>query len=153
MAASDKPDLVIERIFDAPRELVFKAFTDPKHLAQWWGPRGFTNPRCEVDARPGGEMRIDMRGPDGTVYPMRAVFKELVEPERIVMTTIALMDEDKTLLEILNTFTFEEVNGKTRFTMTARVMKATPEAAFALAGMEEGWIQSLERLTKFLSTL
>ena len=66
----EERDLVLIRIFDAPRERVWKAWTDPRQVAQWWGPAGFTNPRCEVDVRPGGVLRIDMRGPDGTVYPM-----------------------------------------------------------------------------------
>src|SRR5436190_8252782 len=71
-AAANAPqrELVLTRVFDAPREVVFRAWTDPERLAQWWGPRGFTNPRCEWDARPGGAIRVDMKGPDGTVYPM-----------------------------------------------------------------------------------
>lgn len=63
-------ELVLTRTFDAPRELVFKAWTDAKQLAEWWGPKGFTNPVCDIDVRPGGAIRIDMTGPDGTVYPM-----------------------------------------------------------------------------------
>src|SRR6266568_1315682 len=76
--------LVIERIFDAPPNLVFKAWTDPKQVAQWWGPKGFTNPVCEMDARPGGAFVIHMRAPDGTVYPTKGVFREIIEPERLV---------------------------------------------------------------------
>jgi uncharacterized protein YndB with AHSA1/START domain len=64
-------ELTITRVFDAPRALVFEVWTDPKHLAQWWGPQGFTNPVCEFDARVGGELRIHMRGPDGSIYPMK----------------------------------------------------------------------------------
>src|SRR6266576_3421118 len=70
-------NLVLTRVFDAPRELVFKAWTDTKHMAQWWGPNGFTNPVCELDARAGGAIRIDMRAPDGAVYPMKGVFEEI----------------------------------------------------------------------------
>ena len=83
-------ELVLTRVFDAPRELVFKAWTDAKRVAQWWGPHQFTNPVCELDARPGGAIRIHMRGPDGTVYPMTGVYQEVVEPERIVFTSAAL---------------------------------------------------------------
>jgi uncharacterized protein YndB with AHSA1/START domain len=68
-------ELIITRVFDAPRKLVFKAWTDPKHVAQWWGPNGFTNPVCELDVRPGGAIRIDMHGPDGTIY--REIGREL----------------------------------------------------------------------------
>ena len=78
-------ELVITRILDAPRELVFNVWTDPKHLAQWWGPRGFTNPVCEVDPHPGGAIRIHMRGPNGAVHPMTGVYQEVVRPERLVL--------------------------------------------------------------------
>lgn len=146
-----REELFLTRIIGAPRGLVFKAWTDPKHLANWWGPRGFTNPVCEVDVRPGGLIRIDMRGPDGTVYPMKGVFHEIVEPELIVFTSTALEDEKgKPLFEILNTITFEDFNGITRLTLHAKLLtrdfKMTPQVAAALAGMEQGWSESLYRL-------
>ena len=77
-------------MFDAPRELVFKAWTDPKQVAQWWGPHGFSNPVCELGLRPGADIRIHMRGPDGTVYPMTGVYHEIVKPERLVFNSAAL---------------------------------------------------------------
>jgi uncharacterized protein YndB with AHSA1/START domain len=86
---NEAQELVLTRVFDAPRELVFKAWTDPQRVAQWWGPRCFTNPVCELDVRPAGAIRIHMRGPDGTVYPMTGVY-QVVEPERIVFTSAAL---------------------------------------------------------------
>ncbi len=147
-----KPNLVLTRVFDAPRALVFRAWTDPKHVAQWWGPKGFTNPVCELDVRPGGPIRIDMRGPDGVVYPMGGVFHEIVEPERLVFTSSAFEDEKgHPQLEVLNTVTFTEHGGKTKVTLQARVVKSMPEVAAALAGMEEGWTQSLERLEELLA--
>src|SRR5580700_2538193 len=82
-------EVTITRLFDAPRELVFQAWTDPQHLAQWWGPKGFSNPICEADARPGGAWRIVMRGPDGAKYPCGGVYREIVESERLVFTNIA----------------------------------------------------------------
>ena len=110
---SAERELKITRVFDAPREVVFKAWTDPKLLAQWWGPKGFTNPVCELDARPGGAIRVHMRGPDGTVYPMGGMFHEIVEPERIVFTSTAHQDEaGEPQLEVFNTVTFAEHNGK-----------------------------------------
>ncbi len=143
--------LVLTRVFDAPRKLVFKAWIDPKHLAQWWGPHGFTNPVCELDLRPGGALLIHMRGPDGAVYPMKGVFHEIVEPERLVFTS-AVDDEDgNTRLEVLNTVTFSESGGKTTLNLQARVVKATSEAAPMLKGMEEGWKQSLERLAEYVA--
>ena len=84
--SGDEPDFTITRIFDAPRELVFKAWTEPGHMTQWWGPRGFSNPICEMDVRNGGAYRLVMRSPDGVDYPIKGVFREIVRPERIVMT-------------------------------------------------------------------
>src|SRR5438874_12824597 len=78
--------LVLTRVFDAPRELVFRTWTDPQHVEQWWGPHGFSNPVMEWDARPGGAIRNHMRGPDGTIYPSRGEFLEVVPPERLVFT-------------------------------------------------------------------
>jgi uncharacterized protein YndB with AHSA1/START domain len=149
---SGQREVVFTRILDAPRELVFKAWTDPKQMAQWWGPRYFTNPVCELDVRPGGAILIHMRAPDGVVYPMKGVFHEVVEPERLVFTSSALEDDEgNPQMEDLTTVTFEEADGKTRLTVRAVVTKAEPVAAGALEGMEEGWNQSLDRLTEFLS--
>lgn len=140
-------ELVLTRIFDAPRSLVFKAWTDPKHLAQWWGPHGYTNPVCQVDLRPGGALLIHMQDPVWPVNPMAGVFNEISEPERLVFTCFALPDKNGVpQLEVLNTVNFEELNGKTRLTVTARVLKAAPEIAAALEGMTQGWTESLERL-------
>jgi uncharacterized protein YndB with AHSA1/START domain len=151
-SSAAKRELVITRVFDAPRELVFKMWTDPRHMARWWGPKGFTNPVCELDVRPGGAIRIDMTGPNARVYPMGGVYREIVEPERIVFTSTALEDEQGNPgLENLNTITFAEHNGKTKLTLHVVVLKAAPEAAGALAGMEEGWTQSLERLDELVA--
>jgi uncharacterized protein YndB with AHSA1/START domain len=139
-------ELVLTRVLNAPRALVFKVWTDPKHLAQWWGPHGFTNPVCEWDPRPGGAILVHMRGPDGTVYPMTGVYREVVEPERLVFTSAALDKEGNPLFEVLNTVTFAEHAGRTTLTLQARVVKTTAAAAPHLAGMEVGWSQSLERL-------
>src|SRR5262249_17479359 len=100
--------VVITRIFDAPRELVFKAWTDPVHVARWWGPKGFTNPVCEIDLRVGGELRIVMRAPDGAEHPMKGVFQEIEPPARLVFSNIAIDAHGKTLLEGLTTVTFAE---------------------------------------------
>ncbi len=145
-------ECVFTRIFGAPRSVAFKAWTDPKHAAQWWGPHGFTNPVCELDVRPGGAIRIDMRGPDGTVYPMSGVYREIVELERLVFTSAALDEEGKPLFEVLNTVTFTEHGGKTTLTTQARVVKSTAKAAPYLEGMEAGWTQSLERLEEYVTS-
>lgn len=146
-------DLTITRTFDAPRALVFKAWIDPAHLQQWWGPNGFTNPRCEVDARPGGEMRIDMRGPDGAVYPMKAVFEGIHEPERLIFVTSALDANGNSMFDVRNTVTFAERRGKTEVTLKAQVVRTTAVAPQYLKGMEAGWNQSLDRLGKHMESI
>ena len=152
--ASGQPTLTLERIIDAPRELVFKAWTDPKQVARWWGPRHFTNPVCELDVRPGGAILIHMAGPDGTVYPMKGTFEEIVEPERLVMTTSAVEDEEGNhLLEDITTVTFAEHEGKTKLTVHAVVTKTSPAAQGALDGMEQGWSESLDRLTEYVTSV
>jgi uncharacterized protein YndB with AHSA1/START domain len=143
-------ELVLKRVFNAPRERVWKAWTDPRQLAQWWGPAGFTNPVCEADVRPGGAIRIDMRGPDGTVYPMTGVYREVVAPERLVFTASALDEKGRPLFEVLNTVTFAKQGGKTLLTVRAQVVNKTAGADAYLEGMEEGWSQSLVRLEALL---
>jgi len=145
-AESSKWDLVMTRVFDAPRELVFKAWTETKHVAQWWGPAGFTNPVCEVDPRVAGAIRIDMRAPNGVVYPMTGEFQEIDEPERLVFVSHALDDKGNSMFDLLNTVTFEDQRGKTALTLQARVIRETAVAPQYLKGMEMGWSQSLDRL-------
>lgn len=145
------PEYVFTRTFDAPRELVFQLWTDPRHVAQWWGPHGFTNPVCEWDARPGGAIHIDMTAPDGTVHPMTGEFHEVTAPERIVFTAAALGEDGWPMLEAHNTVLFVEKHGKTTMTLRARVVRATDAAIPHLGGMEEGWLQSLERFSGHLA--
>src|SRR5258708_16516116 len=79
----------LTRMIDAPRALVWAAWTEPKHMAQWWGPHHFSNPVCEMDVRPGGKLMIHMKAPDGTVYPMPGTFTEVVKPQRLRFTAFA----------------------------------------------------------------
>jgi uncharacterized protein YndB with AHSA1/START domain len=139
-------ELVITRVFDAPRDLVFACWTDSARLKRWWGPKGFTNPVCEVDVRPGGAIRIHMRAPDGKIYPMTGTFLEVIEPERLVFTSAALDAQGDPLFEIRNTVIFSEEGSQTKLTVHAVVSNAKPEAAPHLAGMEMGWSMSLDRL-------
>lgn len=78
-------EIVSERVFDAPRAVVFRAFADPDRLARWWGPKGFANTFHEFDLRPGGAWRFVMRGPDGAEYPLTKEFVEVAPPERVVL--------------------------------------------------------------------
>ncbi len=162
----DDREFVITRVFDAPRALVFKVWTDPAHLAQSWGPHTFTNPVCEMDLRPGGAYRIVMRGPDGSEYPAKGVYREVVEPERLVMTInhTELSDEwhdrinpdrdkaaGKPALEALTTVTFEALDNKTKLTIRLRFDSAAIRDALLKNGMSQGWSQTLERLEALLA--
>jgi uncharacterized protein YndB with AHSA1/START domain len=154
-AATNPAETMITRLIDAPRDLVWKAWTDPQQIAQWWGPHGFSNPLCEWDARPGGAILVHMRGPKGSpfdfIMPMKGKFHEVLAPERLVFSSSAIEDNaGNAQLEVHNTVTFAENNGKTTLTVYAKVMKVLPAAAQALAGMEQGWSQSLERLAALL---
>lgn len=150
---SSEWDLVMTRVFDAPRDLMFKVWTDTKHVAQWWGPKGFTNPVCEMDVREGGTIRIHMRAPDGVLYPMTGVFEEVVPPERLVFVGSALDDKGNSMFDVQNTVTFAEQRGKTALTLQLRVIKATAAAPQYLKGMEMGWTQSLDRLGALLGSI
>jgi uncharacterized protein YndB with AHSA1/START domain len=151
--ADARPEKTVKivRIFDAPRALVWKAWTDPKQLAQWWGPKSFTNPVCELDLRIGGAIRIDMRGPNGTVYPMAGTFREIIPPERLVFMAEARDHDGNVLLESLTTVSFEEQAGKTKLTVHAHAVGLAPIAPQMLAGMDAGWTQSIERLQALVS--
>jgi len=154
MATPDLPDegeFSLTRIFDAPRALVWRAWTDPAHLAAWWGPQGFTNPVCELDLRPGGLMRIVMRTPDGQNYPMRGEFVEIAPPERLVFRNFAVDAEDKPLIDGLTTVVFIERDGKTELRLHTRGKALVPFAKPWLQGMGQGWTQSIDRLGEHLA--
>ncbi len=147
MATHNNKELTLTHIFDAPRALVFKAWTDPSHLAKWWGPNGFTNPVCEANAVPGGAIRIHMYHPDFPDHWVKGVFRELDEPNRIVFENNGHVGEhNEPFIESVTTVTLDELDGKTKLTLHVLVNTYKPEMESALAGMEEGWSQSLARL-------
>jgi len=145
--------IVIERIVDAPAALVFQCWTDPKHLASWWAPHGFTNPVCELDVRIGGAWRIVMRAPGGTEYPCHGIYQEIVPPERLVFTNIATDAAGNAVLDGLTSVTFLEMDGKTKMTVTTGATALVDYARAYLEGMEIGWTQSLERLDAQVASL
>src|SRR5215475_16096078 len=142
--------VTLTRVFDAPRALVWKAWTNPTMMAQWFGPRGFTNPVCELDVRAGGSLRIVMRGPDGNDYPMKGEFRVVSEPELLVFTNIAIDSEGRHLLEGETTVTFTEKGGKTTLTLETYAVGLVPIAPQMLAGMEAGWTQSIDKLQELV---
>jgi uncharacterized protein YndB with AHSA1/START domain len=142
--------LVITRIFDAPRELVFKAWTDPRHLVHWMGPRGFRSTVLHSDLRAGGAYRIHMRGPEGDDHWTQGVFREIVEPERLVMVGSWVdANGNPTSPETVLTITLEEDGGKTRLTLHQAIF----ESITARDGHRGGWDSSLDRLAEYLATV
>jgi uncharacterized protein YndB with AHSA1/START domain len=143
---------VFSRCFEVPPVRLFAAWTDPEQFQQWWGPLGFTNPVCELDARPNGVIRIDMKGPDGTVYPMSGAFQEIIEPEHLAFTTTPLDENGVPMFEVQNRVSFTEQGGGTILEIHANLSSVTERADQYLEGMEEGWSQSLDRLAEQLAT-
>jgi uncharacterized protein YndB with AHSA1/START domain len=149
-----RQELLLERTFNAPRELVFKVWTDPVHLAKWWGPTGFTTTVETLELYPGGNLLMTMHGADGVAIPSKGIFQEITPPERLIFSSSAFEDEAGVpQLEVVNTITLVEINGKTKLTLQALIVKSTPVVAASLAHMEEGWNESLDRLGKTLSEL
>jgi uncharacterized protein YndB with AHSA1/START domain len=138
-------EIVTTRIIDAPRELVFKAWTDPEHLAQWWGPKGFTNTFQEFDMRPGGVWRFVMHGPDGVDYKNKSVFAEIVRPERIVFQHVSGPQFQVTV-------TFDEQAGKTRLTFHM-LFDTAAECAKVKGFAVEANEQNFDRLEAQLATM
>jgi uncharacterized protein YndB with AHSA1/START domain len=142
--------MTLTRVFDAPRELVWRAWTDPKHLAQWFGPKQFTSSVPQLDVRIGGALRIVMRRPDGNDYPMKGTFLEVVPSERLVFSNIAVDKDGNHLLEGETTVTLSEQGGETKLTLRTYAKGLVPIAPQMLAGMEAGWSQSFEKLQELV---
>jgi len=139
-------ELVITRIIDAPRSLVFKAWTQPEHIVRWWGPRGFTHIDSEMDIRVGGTYRFGMRSPQGTEHWKRGVYREIVEPERIVFS-FAWEAPDGTLgHELLTTVTLDEQGTQTRLTLRQTGFDATEWRD----GHQQGWASTLDRFAEYV---
>lgn len=156
---SQAGELVITRIFDAPREMVFRAWTDPAQLARWWGPKGFTTPVCKIDLRVGGEFLYCMRSPEGQDFWGKGIFSEVVPPERLVYTDSFADAEGNSVpashygmegdwpLETQVSVTFEvEGSGKTKLTLKHSGMPAGPGSEMTGAG----WNESLDKLAESL---
>lgn len=140
-------ELVITRIFDAPRSLVFEAWTKPEHMAKWHGPRGFTCTILKCDLRVGGSYRFYMRDPGGGDHWQQGVYREIAEPERLVCTYAwANADGQPTRPETLLTVTFEDLGAKTRMTLRQAVF----ESVAARDDHRGGWSSSLDRLAEYL---
>jgi uncharacterized protein YndB with AHSA1/START domain len=138
-------------MFDAPRDLVFKAWTDPIHLAKWWGPSGFTTTLKTWEPRSGGAILLDMNAPNGAVYPMSGRFTEVNPSVKLVFTSSALDQQGNAIFEVLNSISLAEEGGKTKLTLHTRVLSKRPEADQYLKGQKAGWTQSLDRLAMLVA--
>jgi len=142
-------ELVITRVIDAPRRLVFKAWTQPEHIARWWGPQGFATIHCEMDVRVGGTHRFGMRSPQGTDHWKRGVYREIVEPERIVFT-FAWEDADgnpghKLLTTVPSPSKARKPGSRCAKPRSRRARVATTHAT--------GWTSCFERFADYMLTI
>jgi uncharacterized protein YndB with AHSA1/START domain len=150
---SDQRSIIGSRVLDAPRDLVFAAFTDPKHLAQWWGPDGFTTTTHAFDFRAGGVWRFVMHGPDGRDYQNRVTYDEIVPPERLVYRHGG--GDDVEPVQFTQTLTFEDVgNGQTRLTWHGRFPTAEERARVVKEyGADKGLAQTMARLADYVAAM
>lgn len=157
----NKNELTITRIFNAPRELVWKAWTEPERFKRWWGPEGWTSPVCKIDLRVGGEYLYCMRSPEGQEIWGKGIFREIVKPERLVMTD-SFADEHGNVvpathygmspafpLEMLITVALEDQKGKTKLTLKHSGIEGISDTD--RDDMHQGWNQSLDKLDELLS--
>ena len=140
-------ELFIRRIFDAPRRLVFEAWTDPEHLARWWGPQGFAIIACKAEVRPGGAWHRTMRSPEGNVIRKHGAYREIVAPERLVFTYVSNDAEGNPGPATLVTVTFADVGGKTRLTLRQTLF----ESVAARDAHHVGWTSCLQRFAEYLA--
>ncbi|WP_066191592.1 SRPBCC family protein [Gracilibacillus timonensis] len=144
----------LERVFDAPRELVFKAFTEPEHVSRWWAPSGFSMPVCKMDLRPGGIWHYCFESPEGEKHWSRCVYQEIVAPERLVYTS-TLSDEEANpiespLPEHRATIIFEEKEGKTKLSVHIQLPSVEELKATLEMGMMQGLKETMNNLDKHL---
>ena len=143
-------EVVLTRVFDAPRRLVFEAWTNPKHVPRWMlGPEGWTMPVCEIDLRAGGEWHFVWRRSNGTQMEMRGVYLEIVPPERLVSTESWGADWPETV----NTLRLVEEDGRTTMTQTILYPSKDARDAATKTGMKDGATQSYDRLEAYLSSM
>jgi uncharacterized protein YndB with AHSA1/START domain len=152
-ASADEPIIVMTRTFDAPRALVWTAFTDPRHVAKWYGGHGYANEVREMDLRPGGRWRIAMRTPDGTVYEMDFVFVEVVKPERLVWKDARHPRPPKGLLHVVQTMSLEDAGRKTRMKLVSRFDSFADRDAAMNMGFTGTITQGAEKLNDIVKGL
>ena len=148
-AGAAERELVITRTFDAPRSLVYEAWTTQSHAMQWWCPQGFTVVSLQMDVRPGGAWRKCMRSPEGQEYWRHGVYREVVAPERLVLTYLSDDVNSKPGHETLVTVTFSDLGEKTRLTLR----QTDFESAAARDSHLGGWTSCMDVLAAFVARM
>lgn len=146
-------ELVLTRTLNAPRELVFKVWTDPAHIAKWWGPNGFTNTVHEMDVRPGGAWRFMMHGPDGTDWPNKIVYTEVVKNERLVYEHSSDNNDENDPHRFHVIITFEDAGSRTNLTMRTIFPSAAALEEVKKFGAVEGGKQTIDKLEQYLANM
>ena len=142
--------VALTRVFDAPRERVFEAWTRAEHLVHWFGPKGFTIHSCTTEPRAGGVFRLCMRAPDGKDYWVRGEFRKLTAPAHLVIHCTADDETGVGRLQETIDVSFTEDRGRTRVALNATARGPSDKAAAMIKGMEIGWAQTIERLGTLL---
>lgn len=151
--AADR-ELVLTRLIDAPREALYRAWTEPELLKQWFAPLPWTVTRAELDVRPGGSNMFVMRSPEGEDYPNHGVYLEVVPNERLVITDAyarAWEPSEKPFMTVI--ITFEDEGGKTRYTARARHWTVADREAHEAMGFHDGWGQCADQLAALAARL
>ena len=165
MTVTGNQEFVISRVFDAPRDVVFKAFTDPERMKHWWGPKGFAVVKSEMDLRVDGVYHYCLRAPDGALMWGKFIYREIVPPERVVFINSFSNEQGGTThhpmmpdwpLEMMSTILFEDVeNGKTKFTVKWSPHNASEKERVTFAGghasMTQGWSGTFDQLAAHLA--
>ena len=152
---SDK-EITFTRLLDAPRDLVWRVWTDPEHVAKWWGPDEFGSVGCDIDLRVGGTFLMRMRAPNGMVIPSTGTFKEIVPPEKLVLEGPLAADTACGAglpPKAVTTLTLEDLGGRTKMTLCTRFETANGLQAAQESGLSESWPQSFDRMAGILSNL
>ena len=142
--------IIITRTFNAPRDLVWKMFTEPGHIKRWWGPKGFTTPVCEIDLRVGGIWHYVLRSPDGFEFAVDQIYHEIKAPERIVYGQSAATPESE---ETTHTLTFEQLDGQTKVTLISQFSTDAEYDETVRRGFAVGVGEGLDTLEEYLKTL
>jgi len=145
-------ELHLRRFFAAPRQLVFDAWTKPEMVKEWWGPKGFTIPACEIDARQGGEFFIQMKMPDGTLCGLKGRYVEFYPPYRFHYIGTPLDKDGNAFAETWTSVYFEEKNGGTEVVLDGHFTKSPLNAGLHIKGAREGWKQMLDKLEVFVES-